>query len=137
MREPAPRPQPRLGERAEPPPRRATVAENLAFEESHPGTDEYVDGYVDAVAPLTPRHQLLAGNIFGHLWTAARGTGCRAYLEVGLAVGVDVFRAIPVPCPARAPLTLDQSYEGLDASHTPRARGREPRRSVRPRYAPA
>lgn len=201
MSQPTSRPDPVYGERVEPPRQRVTLAEYLAFEEAHPDRHEYVGGYIYAMAPPTTRHQRIAGNIFGHLWTAARGTACRAYVEVGLGAEDDVLRpdvvvecgpdtegldlvrhpclvvevlspstarndrtskrhtymalpstqaywivsqdwrsverhwrdaggawrlehvngdgGVPVPCLARAPLTLDEVYEGLDVPHAP------------------
>ena len=40
---------------------------------------EYVAGQVYAPASTTARHNRIAGNIFGHLWGAARGGPCRVY----------------------------------------------------------
>lgn len=93
MSDPAPRPQPRPGERVEPPRQRVTLAEYLAFEEAHPDRHEYVGGYVYGMAPPTSRHQIIAQNIGGHLWVAARGTPCWVTQEAGLRVGEgDVVR---------------------------------------------
>jgi Uma2 family endonuclease len=49
------------------------------MEEASPTKHEYVAGQVYALAGASERHNLIAGNIFGHLWTAARGGVCRVY----------------------------------------------------------
>lgn len=206
---------PRPGERIEPPRHRVTLAEYLAFEEAHPDTHEYAGGYVYAMAPPSDRHQEIAQNIGGHLWTAARGTPCRVTQDAGLHIAGDVVRpdvqvncaqadafdlahapclvvevlspstarndrtskrdtymalpstqaywivsqdwrsverhwrdaagawqlehvdgdgAVPVPCVARAPLTLDEIYEGVDVPRVPPPpqRVREPLGEYRP-----
>jgi Uma2 family endonuclease len=64
-----------------------TFEEFLAFEEASPTKHELVAGYVfdwnggeiRGLAGATERHNRIAGNIFGHLWNAARGGSCRVY----------------------------------------------------------
>lgn len=178
-----------------------TFDEYLEFVDAHSGAFEYIGGFVYAKGIVTRAHALVAGNIFGHLWGAARGTGCRAYQDRGaVRVGPDLLLpdvlvacgppgtgdvepapclvvevlspgtaladrttkrlaytslptvraywivsqdwrsverhwrgddgawrleilqgdgALEVPCPPRAPLTLDEVYEGLDVPHAP------------------
>jgi Uma2 family endonuclease len=49
------------------------------MEEASPTKHEYVAGQVYALAGASERHNLIAGNIFGHLWTGSRGGPCRVY----------------------------------------------------------
>jgi Uma2 family endonuclease len=64
-----------------------TFEEFLVFEEASPTKHELVAGYVfdwnggeiRGLAGATERHNRIAGNIFGHLWNAARGGSCRVY----------------------------------------------------------
>ena len=49
------------------------------MEEASSTKHEYVAGEVYALAGATARHNRIAGNIFGNLWTAARGGPCRVY----------------------------------------------------------
>src|SRR5215471_12959574 len=64
-----------------------TFEEFLEFEEASPTKHELVAGYVfdwnggeiRGLAGATERHNRIAGNIFGHLWSAARGGHCRVY----------------------------------------------------------
>lgn len=55
---------------------RVTLDEYLAFEEAHPERHEYIDGYIYAMSGGKRPHDRIAGNIFGHLWTTARGGPC-------------------------------------------------------------
>ena len=56
-----------------------SVQEYLAFEQSSQIKHEFVDGFVFAMAGASENHNLISGNIFGHVWNAARGTSCRVY----------------------------------------------------------
>ena len=62
--------------RRTPPP---SVEEYLELEEGSQTKHEYVVGQIYALAGASDRHNRIAGNIFGHLWTAARGSSCRVY----------------------------------------------------------
>lgn len=42
---------------------------------------EYVAGQVYAMTGASLRHNRIVGNLFAHLWTAARGGPCRVYSE--------------------------------------------------------
>jgi Uma2 family endonuclease len=181
---------------------RVTLDEYLAFDEAREARHEYVGGYVYAMSGGSTPHERVVGNVFGHLWAAARGGPCAVYAQgLKLRVADDVFcpdvmvvcdpagtdermayapcllvevlspstgisdrtlkldayRSLPsvraywivsqtwraverhwrgddgvwrvaqverdgaldVSCPARAPLTLDEVYEGLDLPHAP------------------
>ncbi len=79
---------------ADPTPRRRpmTVEEYLAFEEASPLRHEFVDGEIYAMSGATPRHNQIAGNIFGLLWNTARGGPCRVYQnDMKLRTDDDVF----------------------------------------------
>jgi Uma2 family endonuclease len=69
-----------------------TVEEYLELEESATVRHEYVGGEIFAMVGATKRHNRIIGNIFGHLWGAARGGDCRVYTEgVKLRVADDVI----------------------------------------------
>lgn len=200
MREPAPRRHAAPDDLAEPPRERVTAEEYRAFAAAHRGAYEHIGGFVYSKGVPSATHTRVAGNVFGHLWVAARGTGCRVYQDRGaVRVGPDTFLpdvfvacggpegdpetapclvvevlspgtaladrttrreaytslasvraywivsqdwrsverhwrdaggawrweavrgdgALDVPCPARAPLTLTEVYEGLDVPGVP------------------
>lgn len=56
-----------------------SAQEYLAFEEGSQIKHEFVDGFVFAMAGAGENHNLISGNIFGHVWNAARKTKCRVY----------------------------------------------------------
>ena len=56
-----------------------SVEEYLAFEEASDVKHEYVDGHVYAMSGAHSRHERIVGNIYAHLWIAARGGPCRVY----------------------------------------------------------
>lgn len=58
-----------------------SVADYLTFEEASLVRHEYVAGEVYALAGATEPHNRIAGNIFGHLWAAARGGACRVFMS--------------------------------------------------------
>jgi Uma2 family endonuclease len=58
-----------------------TVEDYLKLEESATVRHEYVGGEIFAMVGATKRHNRIIGNIFGRLWEAARGGGCRVYSE--------------------------------------------------------
>src|SRR4030081_775783 len=62
--------------RRTPPP---TVDEFLEMEEASPTKHEYVAGQVFTWSDTTGRPNRIAGNVFAHLWGAARGGPCRVY----------------------------------------------------------
>jgi Uma2 family endonuclease len=58
-----------------------SVADYLALEEISAVRHEYVAGELYALAGATESHNRIAGNIFGHLWAAARGSACRVFMS--------------------------------------------------------
>jgi Uma2 family endonuclease len=56
-------------------------AEYLLIEEHHHTRHEYVDGFMFAMAGASNRHNVIAGNIFAYLRSAARGSDCQAYMS--------------------------------------------------------
>ena len=58
-----------------------SVVDYLAFEEGSPVRHEYVAGAIYALAGATEPHNRIAGNIFGHLWAAARKGACRVFMS--------------------------------------------------------
>lgn len=56
-----------------------TVEEYLALEEKAAVKHEYVAGTVHAMVGATKRHNRIAGNIYAHLWSIARGGSGRVY----------------------------------------------------------
>lgn len=64
-----------------PPQGRVTFDEYMAFEEAHPLRHEFIDGYVYAMSGGRRPHERIVSNVHGHLWLAARGGPCRAYVQ--------------------------------------------------------
>jgi Uma2 family endonuclease len=58
-----------------------SVVDYLALEEVSPVRHEYIAGHIYALAGATEPHNRIAGNIFGHLWAAARGGTCRVFMS--------------------------------------------------------
>lgn len=56
-----------------------SFADYLEFERQSEVRHEYVDGFLFAMAGASDPHNLIAGNIFTALRTAARGTTCRVF----------------------------------------------------------
>lgn len=59
--------------------RRYTVAEYLALEQDSPTKHEYYRGEIFAMAGATPRHNRIAGNIFGKLYQRLEGKPCEPF----------------------------------------------------------
>jgi Uma2 family endonuclease len=90
------------------PERPLSIEEYLELEEASAIRHEYVAGDVHAMTGVTRRHSRIAGNVFAHVWGAARGTTCRVHAsELKLHVGdalyyPDVMAACgPEPADAR------------------------------------
>jgi Uma2 family endonuclease len=58
-----------------------SVEEYLLLEETSPVRHEYIGGTLQAKAGASAAHNQIAGNIFGHLWSAARGSACRVFMS--------------------------------------------------------
>jgi Uma2 family endonuclease len=87
-----------------------TVDEFLDMEEASPTKHEYVVGQVYALAGATERHNRIAGNIFGHLWTAAGDGPCRVYgSDMRVRIGDDAvyYPDVQVVCD---PADTEQMY---------------------------
>jgi Uma2 family endonuclease len=80
------------------------------MEEASPTKHEYVGGQIYALAGATERHNRIAGNIFGHLWQAARNGPCRVYgSDMRLRIGESAvyYPDVQVVCDAS---DTNQSY---------------------------
>jgi Uma2 family endonuclease len=80
------------------------------MEEASPTKHEFVAGQVYARAGASERHSLIAGNISGHLWIAARGGACRVYGSgMRLRIGDDAvyYPDVQVVCD---PTDAEQMY---------------------------
>lgn len=65
-----------------------SIDDFLAMEEASPTKHEYLAGQIYALAGASARHNRIAGNIFAHLWMAARAGPCRVYgSDMRLRVG--------------------------------------------------
>jgi Uma2 family endonuclease len=72
--------------------RTLTVEEYLDLERESSVRHEYVAGSMYALAGASKRHNLIAGNIFRTLGSAAAGGPCRVYMsDVKLRASEDVF----------------------------------------------
>jgi Uma2 family endonuclease len=60
---------------------RLTIPEYLALERDCEMRHEYLDGEMFAMAHPTRRHSLIAGNLFGQIWTQFRGRRCEVHKE--------------------------------------------------------
>jgi Uma2 family endonuclease len=58
-----------------------TFDEYLAIEEQQLTRHEFVDGFMFAMAGASRRHNVIAGNVFAYLRSAARGSECQAYIS--------------------------------------------------------
>src|SRR5690349_5889461 len=88
-----------------------TLEEYLAWEDEMPIRHELVGGEVFAMTGASLRHSRIAGNVFGHVWAAARGGPCRAHRgEAKLRVRDGVYYPdVMVACGAEPP---DPRFEG-------------------------
>jgi Uma2 family endonuclease len=72
--------------------RTVTVEEYLDLERASSVRNEYVAGTMYALAGASKRHNLIAGNVFRTLGSAAAGGSCRVYMsDVKLRASEDVF----------------------------------------------
>lgn len=58
-----------------------TPGEYLEQERKSEIRSEYIAGHIFAMSGASDRHNLIAGNLFGRLWTQMRGRGCRVYMS--------------------------------------------------------
>src|SRR3954463_13647491 len=63
------------------PHQRLSIQEYLALERASEMRHEYLDGEMFAMAHPTRRHSLIAGNLFGQIWTQFRGRFCEVHKE--------------------------------------------------------
>lgn len=56
-----------------------TPGEYLELERKSETRNEYIAGRIFAMSGASLRHSLIAGNLFGLLWTQMRGRGCEAF----------------------------------------------------------
>ena len=63
------------------PHQRLSIQEYLALERVSEMRHEYLDGEMFALSGATYEHNVVAGNIFGLLWTQFRGRACRVLQE--------------------------------------------------------
>jgi Uma2 family endonuclease len=63
------------------PHQRLSIQEYLALERVSEMRHEYLDGEMFAMSGATYPHNVIAGNLFGLLWTQFRGRHCRAFQE--------------------------------------------------------
>jgi Uma2 family endonuclease len=63
------------------PRQRLTIAEYLALERESETRHEYLDGEIFAMSCPSRIHGVLAGNVFGHIWTQFRGRDCEVHQE--------------------------------------------------------
>jgi len=69
-----------------------SIEDYLAFEDTSPIRHEYVAGEIHAMTGATRRHSRITGNVFGRVWSAARGGPCRVHqVDVKLRVGEVVY----------------------------------------------
>ena len=56
-----------------------TPGEYIELERKSEFRSEYIAGRIFAMSGASERHNLIAGNLFGLLWTQMRGRGCVIY----------------------------------------------------------
>jgi Uma2 family endonuclease len=56
-----------------------TAEEYLAFERAAKDKHEFIGGKIVAIAGATDRHNVIASNVFGELWTQLKGTRFRVF----------------------------------------------------------
>jgi Uma2 family endonuclease len=77
------------------------VDEYVALELASPVRHEYHDGRVHAMSGASRAHDVIAGNIYMRLRTAARGGPCRVFMEgvrLALASGPQYYPDVMVAC---------------------------------------
>lgn len=87
-----------------------TVEEYLELERTSEVRHEYVAGEIHAHAGGTRRHDVISGNIFALLWTAARNGPCRVHSSDRLLKADDdvfYYPDVSVVCPGE-----DESLDG-------------------------
>jgi Uma2 family endonuclease len=86
------------------PHQRLTIQEYLAFERQSETRNEYLDGEVFAMTGASRAHNLIAGNIFGEIWSQLRRRPCEAYKEgmrVRTPAGLFTYPDVAVVCGER------------------------------------
>jgi Uma2 family endonuclease len=81
-----------------------TAAEYLAFERAAKDKHEFIGGKIVAMAGATDRHNVIASNVFGGLWTQLTGTKCRPFasdMRVNAKRGNYFYPDIVVTCGER------------------------------------
>jgi Uma2 family endonuclease len=58
-----------------------TPGEYLELERKSEIRSEYIAGHISAMSGASEQHNIIAGNLFGLLWTQMRGRGCRVYMN--------------------------------------------------------
>lgn len=56
-----------------------TADEYLEFERAAKEKHEFLDGKIVAMAGASDRHNVIASNVFGELWSQTKNTKCRAF----------------------------------------------------------
>jgi Uma2 family endonuclease len=78
-----------------------SVDDFLLLEETSPVRHEYLAGTLQAKAGASAAHNQIAGNLFGHLWMATRGSGCRVFMNdmlLGVSEQVLYYPDVMVTC---------------------------------------
>jgi len=81
-----------------------TAEEYLAFERAAKDKHEFVGGRIVAMAGATDRHNVIASNVFGELWTQLKLTKCRPFasdMRVNAKRGNYFYPDIVVTCGER------------------------------------
>ncbi|MBA4186178.1 MAG: Uma2 family endonuclease, partial [Acidobacteria bacterium] len=81
-----------------------TAEEYLTFERAAKDKHEFIGGKIVAMAGATDRHNVIASNVFGELWTQLKGTNCRAFasdMRVNAKRGNYFYPDIVVTCGER------------------------------------
>ena len=64
-----------------PKPSLITPVEYLALERKSEFRSEYIAGRMFAMSGASRRHGLIAGNLFGEIWSSLRGKGCEVHIN--------------------------------------------------------
>ncbi len=81
-----------------------TAEEYLAFERAAKDKHEFIGGRIVAMAGATDRHNVIASNVFGGLWTQLKRTKCRPFasdMRVNAKRGNYFYPDIVVTCGER------------------------------------